>query len=308
MRTSARDTLAAAIQLTCLSALTLACGSSQTVVGAGGSPGAGTGSADGGAGGSADGGVRDAGPAARADGGSPAVVPPPAGDAGCASALEITVRDFTEQHPDFEHYTSAVKGIVQTQLGPDSKPVYAPAGATSATTSKEAFDQWYRDVDGVNQRVPVSISFTESSPGVFVYDSSAFFPIDGQGFGNGPAGGGFTIPGLGTIGGGGGNEHNFLFTTEAHTRFSYRGGEVFTFRGDDDLWVFINGQLAVDLGGTHVAETGTVDLDAQAAALGIAVGKTYAMDIFHAERHTSQSNYRIETTIDLSCIENVPVL
>ena len=41
--------------------------------------------------------------------------------------------------------------------------------------------------------------------------------------------------------------------------------------------------------------------------LGIEIGQTYPMDIFHAERHTNQSNFRIETTIDLTCITNVPV-
>ena len=34
-----------------------------------------------------------------------------------------------------------------------------------------------------------------------------------------------------------------------------------------------------------------------AASLGLEVGSTYPMDIFHAERHTDQSNFRIDTTI-----------
>jgi fibro-slime domain-containing protein len=39
-------------------------------------------------------------------------------------------------------------------------------------------------------------------------------------------------------------------------------------------------------------------LDQQAAALGITPGHSYPMDIFQAERHTTASNFRIETTID----------
>ena len=101
--------------------------------------------------------------------------------------------------------------------------------------------------------------------------------------------------------------HGLLFTTEAHTAFTYVGGEVFTFRGDDDLWVFVNGKLAVDLGGLHQQQEETIDFDANRTRLGIEVGQTYPMDIFHAERHTSESNFRIQTTIDLSCIENLSV-
>jgi fibro-slime domain-containing protein len=68
--------------------------------------------------------------------------------------------------------------------------------------------------------------------------------------------------------------------------------------------------LAIDLGGVHNRETKTVNLDAQAAELGIAAGGSFAMDIFQAERHTSSSNFRIETTIECleqwSCSESAP--
>jgi len=72
---------------------------------------------------------------------------------------------------------------------------------------------------------------------------------------------------------------------------------VFEFRGDDDLFVFIAGQLAMDLGGVHGPQTATVELDAFAAQAGLTVGGEYDIDFFFAERHTSESNFRIETTI-----------
>jgi fibro-slime domain-containing protein len=231
-----------------------------------------------------------------------------AGDAGgCDDGLELTIRDFTEKHPDFERSSvSFLEGIVKDKLDADHKPVYAPSGSTVTTTGPAEFAQWYHDVAGVNIRIPVKIKFTEAMPGQFVYDNEAFFPIDNMGFGNGPKG--FTIPILGISLGGTVPDHNFLFTTEAHTRFTYQGGEKFTFKGDDDLWVFINETLAVDLGGVHSAMEKQIDLDMMAAQLGLTKGNTYAMDIFHAERHTTESHYRIETTIDLSCIQNVPVV
>jgi fibro-slime domain-containing protein len=59
--------------------------------------------------------------------------------------------------------------------------------------------------------------------------------------------------------------------------------------------VFVNGKLALDLGGLHAEVTGTIDLDQAAASLGIAPGKVYAMDLFHAERHTDASRFRVDT-------------
>jgi fibro-slime domain-containing protein len=142
------------------------------------------------------------------------------------------------------------------------------------------------DTPGVNMRFEIPLPLTEATPGHFVYDNSEFFPIDGMGFGNYQA-----------------YNHNYHFTTEIRTKFTYKGGEVFTFRGDDDVWIFVNGVLAVDLGGLHGPLEGRIDMNQFAGANGLVAGETYSMDIFQAERHTTGSNFRIETTIE--CIQMV---
>lgn len=202
-------------------------------------------------------------------------------------SLTGTIRDFTagsqaNPHPDFETFCcSAQNGMVETNLGIDGKPVLA-AGAPYAT-SAATFNQWYNDVPGVNQSTTHTIVLDNglgaTTGGVYSYSNSSFFPIDGQLFGN------F-----------GGSGHNFHFTYELGTTFTYEGGENFTFTGDDDVWVFINGKLAVDIGGVHGAISKSVALD----TLGLTAGNDYDFKLFFAERHTTESNFRIDTSIQLN--------
>jgi fibro-slime domain-containing protein len=225
--------------------------------------------------------------------------------------LAAVVRDFkgtTELngHPDFESYRggSPTAGLLAPALDADSKPVYAskcqamPANLGACpwgqqTASKAAFDQWYRFASGVNKPFVLYLSL-ETQGTISTFAASGFFPLDGAGWGN---------SGLDLSG----QMHNFGFTTELHTKFLYKGGETFNFTGDDDLWVFINGKLAIDLGGLHPPANGTVDLDTQAAALGLTPGKVYPLELFHAERHTEASNFRVDTNLSfVDCGRVIP--
>ena len=94
---------------------------------------------------------------------------------------------------------------------------------------------------------------------------------------------------------GGRNQH---FCFESHASFRYKKGLRFSFRGDDDIWVYIDNKLAVDLGGTHLAAPGYVDLDKFVGnSGGFTVGTEYDIDIFFCDRRTTMSNVRIKTNM-----------
>jgi len=268
----------------------------------------------------------------------------------CVSRLPALFRDFADTHPDFGNKTCNVRapGALASSLDPSGRPLLGatPAATQACLSSAANFADWYtnnvRNVtlvgelllfdDGVggyiNRFGAQGEQFQTIDPatqrGVSLDGNPLFFPVDAI---SGPTAqrlpASIPVPYSAT---GvtpesapfpGAPEHNFSFTSELEQRFLYASDTraSLTIGAEDDVWVFLNGRLALDLGGVHDREVGRLSVDAllgQVTAtisdaatpsvvsatnvFGLLPGNVYTLSIFHAERKPPLSSLLLQLT------------
>ncbi|KYQ90108.1 PA14 domain-containing protein [Tieghemostelium lacteum] len=215
-----------------------------------------------------------------------------------ASTITMTLT-LLDHHPSINNnfesdYGDGATGMVQSVLDSVNKvPVLSnndDAIYRGRVYNKTAFPYFFRHVEGQNLLFSYDIVLNyDSKSGTYKYENFNFFPLDDKGWDVSP----YKLKKYYDDK----TYHNYHFCAKLNSIFTYKGGEVFNFNGDDDVWVFINSKLAVDLGGIHVNQSKDVDLD----DLGLSIGTTYNFDFFYCERHTVASNMKIETSIEAKC-------
>jgi fibro-slime domain-containing protein len=155
------------------------------------------------------------------------------------------------------------------------------AGATGGDIQSAAtFADWFADVLGENLSMTHTITLVRDGGGVYEFLDDAFYPADGRLFGDEA------------------ELHNYNFTYQIDADFTYEGcaGQFVEFMGADDMWLFVDGSLVMDVGGVQPMVSQYVELD----RLGLTDGDTYRISLFFAQRNTSVSRFRLRTNVVLT--------
>ena len=241
---------------------------------------------------------------------------------------DIFLRDLAANNQAPAGTPAPAAGAVTT-LSSGFFPLESDVAAAGRSTVCNLWPYWLADKDGTctAQGGSTYHSGHEAYTGTnapthtaWEWDSEGWWPGNTPPATNLP--GGYAAPVTGI-------KRNSYFTSVVRYLFVYNGGEVLQFDGDDDVWVFLNGHLVLDLGGPHERLIGQVTLtnDTTAAykiqrttpntagpaaskfvysivdvtsgnvtGLGLTKSQTYEIAVFHADQHPRESNYKLTLT------------
>jgi fibro-slime domain-containing protein len=213
--------------------------------------------------------------------------------------IPVTYYDFHSDgsNPEFEqpHPTTVMAGMVDKSLDASGKPVAGPNIMMNAYI-KYWFRSWEDTVMNKDFTVPRydtlkgalisttkltydtsfkntvindSIKFVKiSGSNMYRSENPSFFPLDKKGFGYET------------------KIHNYSFTMQMNMNvFISSDSKELYVQGDNDIWVFINSTLAIDLGGIHDITKGSCSLSNYMIS---GEKKIYPVSLFLAQRHSSQ--------------------
>ena len=218
---------------------------------------------------------------------------------------------------------------VMQYLNENEKPYITEK--TACYACPESLEMWYQDVEGLNKKHLHTLYQTDySQTNRFVYDyknhentlnnlvstskdniqmkitNNYFLPLGAETW---------TFYDI-TLDGkeDGKNIGNFYFTVEAKGYFKYEPDTKIIVDADDSLWIFINGQLAIDLGGTHGVQGDITRIFPADDDLTLTInheevtykynqdfnlieGQYYPIHIFYAERGCCGSGLKLDTPL-----------
>ena len=238
--------------------------------------------------------------------------------------LYVTDEDKANDGDGYGEYEQIYQRIILPQVGLKNY---------DDVTTAYCFDSGFAK----NGSVTNSAVVYDKETGILTMDPTAnltggtrpFLPTSGNGTEYGESNSPYYIDPYAIEKNGGYQKRDYHFTISGNGFFQYERDLFFEFKGDDDVYLFVNGQLVLDIGGTHSPTLSKIHLDdyvdwawsvkngksqykgnnyaalsaddrARIDGLALEEGAVYSVDFFYMERHGAGSNLRIVTNIQVT--------